>query len=241
MLVKTRAIILHAIKYGESQLIVDSYTELYGRLSFIVRLSKSCKGKMKKQYFQPFMLLTIELDYRAKKSLQQLKDVGIACPLLSIPVFPLKATVVLFLAELLCYAIRFEQANARLFKFLYESVLWLDSTNSSIANFHIVFLVRLSYFLGIAPNLSVVNLDGYFDLQEGCFLENVPMHSHYLDKEYSLSLINLFRLDYDTMHLYSMTRKERKHCVEVIMEYYRLHIPDFPDVKSFAVLTAMFD
>ena len=34
MLEKTRAIVLNSLKYGESQMIVDMYTEGRGRLSF---------------------------------------------------------------------------------------------------------------------------------------------------------------------------------------------------------------
>ena len=34
MLVKTNAIVLNSLKYGESQIIVDMFTEMYGRLYF---------------------------------------------------------------------------------------------------------------------------------------------------------------------------------------------------------------
>ena len=44
---KTSAIVLHALKYGESQLIVDLFTRDAGRVSFFCHLPKSNKGKIK--------------------------------------------------------------------------------------------------------------------------------------------------------------------------------------------------
>ena len=43
MEIKTSAIVLQTIKYGDSQLIVDFFTEKLGRLSFMVRVPKSSK------------------------------------------------------------------------------------------------------------------------------------------------------------------------------------------------------
>ena len=64
MLSKTEAIVLHAFKYGETRMIVDMFTRLNGRLSFIVQLPKTSHGKTKKQFFQPLTLLSVECDVR---------------------------------------------------------------------------------------------------------------------------------------------------------------------------------
>ena len=50
-LTKTSAIVLRVVKYGDTGLVADMLTESHGRLSFMVRLSKSGKGKMRKQLF----------------------------------------------------------------------------------------------------------------------------------------------------------------------------------------------
>ena len=61
MLEKTRAIVLNSLKYGESQMIVDMYTEGRGRLSFIQRIPRQGRGGIKKQYFQPLTILDLSL------------------------------------------------------------------------------------------------------------------------------------------------------------------------------------
>ncbi len=237
---KTRAVVLRLIKYGDSQFIVDLLTESRGKLAFLVRLSKTSKGKMKRQYFQPMMLLDVEFDYRSGLNLQKLINVGVAYPLTGVAFSPVKTTIALFLAEFLLYATRSEPVNKPLFGFVFDSVVWLDGSQGNIANFHLLFLLRLSLFLGLEPNLKGQTSCTYFDLQEGCFVKHVPSHSHFLSIADALQMVTMFRLSYATMHLYAMTRQKRNYCVEVILDYYRLHIPDFPELKSLQVLQALF-
>lgn len=146
----------------------------------------------------------------------------------------------MFLSELLGHATKNEQQNEPLFQFLVDSISWLDHAADRFANFHIVFLMRLTFFLGFSPNVES-GVDGkYFDLEDGCFVPYVPVHRRYLNEEDSVRLLNLLRLSYETMHLYTMSRLDRNRCVEVILEYYKIHVPGFPEMKSFSVLQEIF-
>lgn len=240
MEVKTKAIVLQTIKYGDSQLIVDFFTEKLGRLSFMVRLPKSSKGKVKRQLFQPLMILQLEFDYRPKTNLQRLKEASVEIAFIDLPFSPFKLAISMFLAELLSYATRNEQAQKPLYSFLEESLVWLDKAEAQYANFHIVFMIRLTFFLGFSPNIEEGGNADYFDLENGCFVPYVPTHVHYLNKVDSFRLVSLLRLDYKTMHLYTMSRVDRNRCVEVILEYFKLHVPGFPELKSFSVLKELF-
>lgn len=80
----------------------------------------------------------------------------------------------MFLAELLGQATRNEQVNVPLFSFIVESVAWLDQAQGNYANFHIVFMVRLTFFLGFSPNLESGVHGDFFDLEEGRFVSFVP-------------------------------------------------------------------
>ena len=169
MLTKTQAIVLHSLKYGETRLIVDMFTRSQGRQSFIVSIPKSVKGKIKKQLFQPLTLLEIEYDLRPKLQLQKLSDVRLASPFSSIPFDPNKLSISLFIAEFLYYALRSEQRNEPLFDYIVNSIQWLDAQTNRFANFHLVFLMRLSRFLGFYPNLDHYQAGDYFDLRESVF------------------------------------------------------------------------
>ncbi len=240
MLTKTQAIVLHTIKYGETRIIVDMFTRTHGRLSFIVNIPKSIKAKTKKQFFQPLNILEIEVDVRQKVQLQKLSDVRLAMPFSSIPFNPHKLSISLFIAEFLYYALRSEQQNALLYDYVESSILWLDSQDDRYANFHLVFLMRLSRFLGFYPNLEHYQTGDYFDLRESMFLPTPPLHRDFLYPQEAEKVQLMMRMDYPTMHLFKMTHQERNRLLEVTITYYRLHLTDFPELKSIAVLQELY-
>lgn len=242
MIEKTRAIVLHFFKFKETQFIVDFLTETHGRLTFLVKMSSRNSGLVKRQYLQSLMLLNIEFDYRPNLQFQKLKNIEVAHPFVSIPFSPMKVSLSLFLAEVLLYATRCEQKNELLFSFVFDSLVWLDDEKGSVANFHILFLAKLSFYIGIGPNISEASVEKpYFDLVDGTFVSLVPNHAHFLTEQESNVLLQLLRLDYKTMHLYQMSRVQRNYCVEVILSYFRLHVPGFQEVKSLSVLKELFD
>ena len=240
MLTKTQAIVLHSLKYGETRLIVDMFTRSQGRQSFIVSIPKSVKGKIKKQLFQPLTLLEIEYDLRPKLQLQKLSDVRLASPFSSIPFDPNKLSISLFIAEFLYYALRSEQRNEPLFDYIVNSIQWLDAQTNRFANFHLVFLMRLSRFLGFYPNLDHYQAGDYFDLRESVFLPVPPVHRDFLHPQEAEKIQLMMRMDFPTMHLFRMSHQERNRLLEVSLIYYRLHLPDFPELKSVSVLQELY-
>ena len=240
MLTKTQAIVLHSLKYGETRLIVDMFTRSQGRQSFIVSIPKSVKGKIKKQLFQPLTLLEIEYDLRPKLQLQKLSDVRLVSPFSSIPFDPNKLSISLFIAEFLYYALRSEQRNEPLFDYIVNSIQWLDAQTNRFANFHLVFLMRLSRFLGFYPNLDHYQAGDYFDLRESVFLPVPPVHRDFLHPQEAKKIQLMMRMDFPTMHLFRMSHQERNRLLEVSLIYYRLHIPDFPELKSVSVLQELY-
>ena len=221
-------------------MIVDMFTRQFGRLSFIVSMPKTARSKMKKQFFQPLSLLEIETDVRPKVQLQKLSDVRLASPFASIPFHPHKLSMALFLAEFLYYALRSEQRNELLYDYVESSIQWLDGQDDRFANFHLVFLMRLSRFLGFYPNLDHYQAGDYFDLRESEFLPAPPLHRDFLYPEEADKVQLMMRMDYPTMHLFRMSHQERNRLLEVTLIYYRLHLPDFPEMKSISVLQELY-
>ena len=240
MLIKTEAIVLHSLKYGDSRIIVDMFTRRAGRLSFIVTVPKTQKGRLKKQFFQPMTLLEVECDVRQNVQLQRLKDVRLLQPYNSIPFSPEKLALSLFTAEFLYHALRSEQQNEPLFVYIADAMQWLDLAVSGYANFHLTFLMRMSRFLGFYPNLDDYCEGCVFDLRAATFVVNVPLHTDFLPAEDSQRIHQLMRMDFPTMHLYRMSRQERNRIVEVLLQYYQLHIPQFPALKSLSVLQELW-
>ena len=240
MLTKSQAIVLHAIKYGETRLIVDMFTRTFGRQAFIVNIPKSPTAKMNKQFFQPLSLLEIETDIRPRLQLQKLHDVRLLAPFASIPFEPDKLAISLFVAEFLYYALRSEQRNELLYDYLTNSIQWLDGQQNRFANFHLVFLLRLSRFLGFYPNLDDYEDGDCFDLRESAFTKQPPVHRDFLLPEEARKVQLIMRMDFSNMHLFQMSHQERNRLLDVSIKYYRLHLPDFPEMKSIEVLQALY-
>lgn len=74
--VKTRAIVLRTVKYGDNAIIADLLTEAQGRVSFLVRIPKTARGRVRRQHFLPLTLLSIDYDFRLRSSLQRLREMN---------------------------------------------------------------------------------------------------------------------------------------------------------------------
>lgn len=240
MEVKTKAIVLRTVKYGDSRMIVDMLTASVGRVSFVCSLSKTNRGKIKKQLFQPLTLLDLVFDYRPTVELQRIKDVRISRPFVSIPFDACKLSIGLFLSEFLLYATKCEQDGNQLEEFTEKSLLWLDNAVDGFANFHLVFMIHLSLFVGFYPNLDGYRDGAWFDLRDGSFTMTCPSHPDYLNPVDSRRILLLTRMNFDNMRLFRMSRDDRNRCLDVIMAYYRLHVPNFPVLRSLEVLRELF-
>lgn len=239
---KDLGLVLHTLKYGESSLIIEMYTQKKGRISFIATIPKSKKASVKTTLFQPLALIEFECNAKSRGNLHRFKEVKSVRPFISIPYDPFKSVIALFLSEFLYRSVREEGENVPLFSYLMHSIEWLDNCNVGFANFHLVFLMRLSRFLGLYPNLDDYNSGNIFDLLNATFIEpTLLQHQHYLNSEESQQFYQLMRMNYDTMHLFKLNRQQRIRCLELINEYYQLHLPDFPTLKSLEVLKGIFD
>ena len=240
---KTSGIVLRTVRYKDTGLMVTVYTESGGRASFAVSVpQRARKSGVRAAFFQPLALLEMEADVRPTASVHRLKDVKLLHPFASLPFEPRKSAIALFLAEFLYHALRGEAENRPLFAYLRHSLVWLDACQSDFSNFHLVFLMRLSRFLGLYPNLEHYGVGDYFDLRAACFTPSRPTaHADYLPPAEAAHLARLMRMNYDTMRFFRLNRAGRARILEVVLAYYRLHLPAFPVLKSPEVLKELFD
>lgn len=240
MLQKSTGIVLGTIRYNDKSNIAHLYTEQNGLMSFLIPAIRSRKTSVSPVLFQPLSLVEFEADIRPRSGIHPIKEARAWFTFHSLPYDPYKSGIALFLTEFLDYALKEEGPNQPLFAYLVHSIQWLDTCETHFANFHLVFLLRLSRFLGFYPNLENASSTAYFDLLNACFTNDKPMHSMFLYSKEASHIHNLMRLNYKTMHLFTMNRIERNHCLDIICSYYKLHLPDFPELKSKPVLQELF-
>jgi len=176
MLVKTRAIVLNSIKYSESSIITKIFTEEFGMLSFIVHGVRKRKARMPASFFQAFTLLDLDINYKPKSNLQNIKEISLSQRTDALHSDVRKSTIAIFLAEVLHKSLQEEQQDKDLFEFLQLTISFLDSMESAFGNFHLIFLIQLSKYLGFYPSESSSTKQEYFKWAV-------------LDREYGLSIL----------------------------------------------------
>jgi DNA repair protein RecO (recombination protein O) len=240
MLVKVNAIVLHGQSYNDSTNIVHLYTEDFGRMSYLVTKSHSRKSSLRSAFFQPLSLVEIEADHHANRSLQRIKEIRSIFPFTGIPMDPAKNTIALFLAEVLYRSLRESERNTALFDYLLRSVQLLDLCEKGLANFHLVFLIKLTRYLGFYPNVEGQRPNWYFDLQGGNFVPTRPFHNAWLSPEQALGFASMMRMNFDNLHAFRFDHRERVEILNQMLNYYRMHLTEFPTIKSLAVLQEVF-
>ena len=237
MVVSTKAIVISKIRYNDNDLIVKCYTASSGVKSYVIKNAlKSKKGKLKPAYFQLLTLLEIEAEHKDNRSLHYFKEVRLYKPYDTLHTSIFKSTVVLFLAEILSMILNEEEANPPLFKYLETTLLWFDTVEKT-GTFHQQFLMGLTKFLGINPDTSNDSLP-YFNLENGNFQRQ--------DGEHCISGSNLELLKpllgtkFDTTMLQELNSSQKHELLNMILDYFKLHLHAFKHPRSLAVLNQVY-
>lgn len=237
---KSKCIVLHTILYKDSASIVHLYSEKMGRIACYLSTSRSKKSAVKSNLFQPLSILELEIATKPGKEIHQIKEARTAFPLIHIYTHPVKSAIAMFVAELLFRIIREHEQNIPLYDFIENSIHILEWSERGIANFHLVFLLRFTAYMGFAPNEERHEGANFFDLQNGIFVGLRPQHSHYLNPNQTDALANLMRITYENMARFNYNREQRQEIISEILDYYRLHLNAFPAIKSLDVLKMLF-
>lgn len=238
MLLKTRGIVFRTLKYGETSVITDIFTEEKGLHTFIAGSVRTAKARMPYSLFQPMTALEMVSYFREEEgSLNRLKEVRAAEIWSEIPFDIRRGAVALFMAEICRKSIQEAEENRELFDFLLENLRWLDVTPHPIANIHLHFLLALSGFLGFQPQAEIAgDSESFFDLKEGVFHAVPPLHTFYLEPEQTAQMLALLKSPLELCHEIPLSRAERKALLQKFLQFYQLHLPGFSEVNTPEIL-----
>ncbi|WP_309608100.1 DNA repair protein RecO [Flavobacterium sp.] len=233
MLVKTKAIVISSVKYQEKSLIVRCYTLSDGLKSYFVQNPFSNrKSNQKIAYFQPLTLLEIEGVHKNKGTLEYFKEIKLSTSFKSINTNIFKSSIALFLAEILQNCIHEQEQDENLFNYVETALIWLDN-HDEIANFHIIFLLEITKYLGFYPDISEINLP-FFDLSEGIFTAHQGINS--LSEQETSVFKKLLLLKFEDNQK-NILLIERQLLLKIVLNYYFSHIQGFKMPKSLEILT----
>ena len=237
MIETTKAIVINTIKYGDTSLIATCYTKCGGIKAYMLKgILKSKKAKIKPAYFQPLMQLNLTANHNNKGNLNSIRDLEVLNFYNTIYTDIKKQTIALFLAEIVYYAIREEEQNKILYQYLETSFRWLD-THDNISNFHLLFLLNLTKFLGFYPETNSIN-NLYFDLVEGNFTNQNNYNT--VSGGDLVQFKKLLGINFDVLHTIDFSAANRQAVLSILIQYFELHLDGFKKPKSLEVLKSVF-
>lgn len=236
---KTLGIVLTNVKYKETSIIVKILTRELGLQSYIVNGVRSPKRKDMLPLMMPLSVVDIEQEYKPKASLQRIKEVHVGMPFTHIPFDPTRRSIAIFVTELLSHAIHDNGPDEVLFDFVHHAVGVLDEGIEGMSNFHLFFMYQLACILGFAPDMTNSHMP-IFDMAEGAFTDRMVWHDHTLTGSDRELWIGLSNATLDTMGSIATQRTDRGRLIEILCTYYALHLPQFGELRSHAVLQQLF-
>lgn len=240
MIYSTKGIVLRTIKYGETSVIASVFTELFGIQSYLVNGVRTSGKSLKAHYFQPSSILDMEVYHNELKNLQRIKDLKWSFIYKNILSDVIKNSIALYMVELLQKTLKQPEPNADLFSFCEDVFLQLDrATNEVAANFPIYFSLQLAPFFGIRLQDNYSDTRNVFNPQEGRFF-NATSSPALLSKEAGYYMSQLLKAMHpDDLSEIKINRNLRLTILKVIEDFYAWHVPEFGNMKTLAVLSAI--
>lgn len=217
MLYKTRGIVFRFTKYGETSIIVNIFTELFGLQGYIINGVRIKSPKSKIALFQPLTLLDLVIYHRENANLNRIKEVKCIHPFKTLTMDVKKSAIGMFINEIVNKTVKDESHAKEVFEFLFQSIITLDTTLEHFENFHLIFLLKLSRYLGF-----------------GAHHLNEILGGRMADVEIEDLLSKLIQVEYGDP--FFISNSQRKILLDFIVKFYTDHIDTLGDVKSIHVL-----
>jgi DNA repair protein RecO (recombination protein O) len=243
MIFKTKGIVLRSVKYGETSLVVSIYTELFGLQSYMVNGVRTYtkKGPGKANLFQPVAMLDLLVYHNELKNLQRIREFKWSFLYENILTDVIRNSVSLFMVELLQKTIKQPETNASLFYFIEDALLHLDKAEPAVvSNFPLFFAIHLPAFLGFRLSDNFSEKNNILDLQEGYFVEDRPLHPHFLEGQYSYITSQLLKvMQPSELNQLKLNHEFRRNLILAYQQFYALHVEDFGTMKTLPVLQSL--
>lgn len=234
MLIKTKGIVFRKVRYGETSLIVDVFTEEYGLMSYIIGGVRQARAKTGSALLQVMAVVEIVAYHSDKSKLHRIKEAHAAYVFENIPGDIRKNAIILFIAELCSKSIRLTEKHQALFGMIRETIVALDQAKDQFTDTHLLFMLQLADHLGFGPEERQSGDGEIFDLMDGRFVTIEPDHQYYLT---DTVLFNTYLHAARHPHVQVTTdRMHRNKVLDHLLLYFQLHLDKMPEMHAHKVL-----
>ncbi|MCB0479799.1 MAG: DNA repair protein RecO [Flavobacteriales bacterium] len=236
MVRQDEAIFLRKTKYGETGFVLSLLTKDSGVQSFILQ---GIKGKRKSLIASLHPLAILDIEYLPSKSgtISRLLEANILDNVSLMRADMTKSAMSFFLSEIIWKSLPENENYPHLYAYIKASIHFLNG-HKKAPSFHLIFMMRFTKFLGFYPSGEYKSRE-FFDLREGQFTTLRPSHLHYLEPPKAKFIWGLLNAHFDES--LKLGREESRELLEVLVEYYHIHLEKFGQLKTLRVLHEVFD
>jgi DNA repair protein RecO (recombination protein O) len=233
MRISDKAIVLQAIRHGDKKFILKIFSRHHGTIAVAASIGKSSSSKIKSSAILPLSLIDVELIIKQNKEIHQLTEASCYYVSTRISTSFTKLSIAQFLNEILIKTLKEQSSNTHLYEFVETCLKFLNDTQEESINLHLYFLAELTKYLGFEPQNNYNAKTPFFDCREGRFSSvglTMPLGLNETDSFLFSEFLKINSLKT------GISNSQRRTLLEILLAYYKLHIPGFNEVKSLEVL-----
>ena len=241
MYVQLDCIALRTTRYKDRHSILSALTRQNGLMSMLIPAGNGREAARRRALLLPGSRFGCVADLRdVNGRIPPIRDV-IARGASAMSADPFKPAVTLFVVDFLHAIMRESQPDPLLFDYIDSMLELLDTLSGRrLANFHLLFLLKISRYLGVEPDVATYSPGYTFDMVDAVFRPSAPLHDKFLDPVESASVALLMRMTARNFAHFTFSRAERNRAVDVILQYYTIHFASLQSMKSLDIVRSLF-
>jgi len=205
----------------------------HGLQSYIVGGVRKSKSKLA-NVFNPMNIIEF-VSYNSESKLSRIKEANLSVNYISLNFDVVRSSLAMFMIDLARNSIKETESNPVMYNFLRDYLHVLDTKNIELKFLPHYFAIDFAKYLGFEPRDNYDSVCPYFDLREGAFVENETAHNNILNQDLSQKIYHLIGKNTEL----EIGKQERTVLLDKLLEYYKLHIEGFRELKSLPVLRTL--
>ena len=240
MLAKEQIVMLHTIKHSDTGMVLNGYSNRYGKASYYYYASKKNAGAA---LLSPLAILDAVVMYKHSpgvgSGLPLIKDITPSTPIHSIKTDLRKSSIAIYICELLSRAIKEIEPNANFFSFLTTSVELLEAMDEGVENFHLHFTSNFCKVMGYMPQDNYSLLRPHFNFALGEYVADYNKDTCF-EPHISKLLNRVLNIPVYELKNINCNGKVRSDFLNQLLRYIEYHTQTILGLKSLSVLSEVF-
>lgn len=123
-----------------------------------------------------------------------------------------------------------------------ETIIGLDATASAraVANYPLLFLLKLNGLLGIEPDTGTWAPGAVFDMEGGLWRRSAPMAGRWLRPDEARLARFLCRLSLRRAGAIGLPRDIRRQALDIAIEYLSIHYTPINNLTTLSILQSLY-